>query len=185
MVSGDFANLVEKKGAAAGRFDQTGFAGDGARKCSPLVTKELAFEERLGNTRTINGDKRRGGAATGLVQGIGHQLLSTPRLPFEKNHRLGFRDARDERQHPLKRRRTSDQPLPGRKSSRLIHANHLLDEIGDFSTAIADRREFNIDVLLAARCVVQVQDTLQLPRFKASCQRASFAGLIAWHGVAM
>ena len=43
-----FADLVEKEGAAVGQFDSTAPAFDGARKRALLVAGQLAFEDTLG-----------------------------------------------------------------------------------------------------------------------------------------
>ena len=62
----------------------------------------------------------------------------------------------------------------------LDHA-HGLNEEGHFALLVANRCRRHIDVLFAARCVMQMQDTVHLPALLTHPQWTGLAGLVAGH----
>ena len=62
---------------------------------------------------------------------------------------------------------------------------HDFHEIQNLTAGVFYRAGFDVDVLLSARRVMNVQHTAHLPGFQALLQRALFAGEIARHGVAV
>jgi hypothetical protein len=65
------------------------------------------------------------------------------------------------------------------------HRGQPLDERGHVAARIEDRPQLDVDVLGAARRVVDVQHAIQAARFDRLLHRAVLARLVARHGVVM
>ena len=91
-----------------------------------------------------------------------HEFLAGTRLSKQQNG--GFRRSypRNHFQHMLKGGRPSNQSLRIRESAGNGDGFHLFDEICDCAIVIADWRQFDINVGLTLRCLVQVQYSLPL-----------------------
>ena len=90
-------------------------------------------------------------------------------------------DAQHFFEHRDEGRRTPDQALRGCPAAGLADDAHGFDEIDDLPLIVANRRRLDVDMLLAARRVMQVQDALRRPVLEALLERACFAGLVAGH----
>lgn len=73
--------------------------------------------------------------------------------------------------------RPAPAPLP--TAAGLANDAHGFDKVGNPPLIIANRRRLDIDMLLAARGVMQVQHALLGAGIKALAQRAEFTALIA------
>jgi hypothetical protein len=144
------------------------------------VAEELALEQVSG--RLAQSTTTSGAAARGLASCTARASSSLP-CPIRPAAARWLRraDARHQFQHLLEGRRAADQAL--RRGLALRHAQrlHLLDEPGLLARGVAQRHEFDVDVGLALRRVVQVQHALALARFARARQRAALAGLVAGH----
>ena len=67
----------------------------GARKRTLLVTKQLAFEQPLGQRGAVEGDEGMARTAAALVDGARDQLLARPALARDQHRRVGGRDVCD------------------------------------------------------------------------------------------
>ena len=175
------ADLVEEQRAATGRFDQPLLAVAGAGERAFLVAEEFAFEQRFGHSGAVNRDKRPFLAGAGFMDGVGDQFLAGSRFAEQQYGGIGMGDAQHFFQHRDEGRRTPDQALRGRPAAGLADDTHGFDEIDDLSLIVANRRRFDIDMLFAARRVMQVQDALRRPVLEALLERARLAGLVAGH----
>jgi hypothetical protein len=77
--------------------------------------------------------------------------------------------------------RATNQALGGRAAAGVANHAHGFDEIADMAGIVTYRRRFDIDVLFAARRLVQMQDAPGLAVSPAIPQGAGFASLVAWH----
>src|SRR5216684_4514111 len=83
-----FSNLIQKHYAAVSDFQPAFLLRSGAGKSSALVPEQVAFQQRLRNSRAVNRDERFGGAAAVAVQGASRELLPRPALAFDENRRV-------------------------------------------------------------------------------------------------
>ena len=110
-----------------------------------------------------------------------NQFLAGAGFAEEQDGDVGRRRANDQLQHPLERRRAANQPVRGDPAARVAHGLERFDEVTDAPVAIPDRRRLDIDMLLAARGVVEVQHALRRTGGLAVSEGTGFAGLIAGH----
>ena len=73
------------------------------------MAEELGFEQRLGNRRAVDGDKRRVGARAQRVQRAGEELLAGPALALEEHRRVRRRRPLQAREHFPQRQVVADQ----------------------------------------------------------------------------
>src|SRR6185295_13789857 len=92
----DLADLVQEQGAAVRRLSLADLARHGSRERPALVAEELAFEERLGEGRAVDGHERLAGPRAPLVQGAGRQLLAGAALAAQQDGRVGGRRPAEE-----------------------------------------------------------------------------------------
>ena len=175
------ADFIQKKRAAACCFDKALFAMSGAGKCPLLVAEEFAFEQRFGHSGAVDRNKRPLFPRTGFMNGVGYQFLAGTGFSKQQNGRIGVGDPQHLFQHGDKGRRAPDQPLRRRPRTGLTDNAHGFDEIDDLPLIVTNRRRFDIDVLFAARRVMQVQDALRCAGIETLPQGAGFAGLITGH----
>src|SRR5262249_43553473 len=118
----DVADLVEEEGAAVGFAEEAapgpGRAGEGAA----LVAEELALEERRRQRRAVEGDEGRLAPERHAVDRAREELLAGAALAEDEHARVRRRDASDERQELLHRRRLADD---------LGHAADALDLVAE------------------------------------------------------
>src|SRR5579864_1814496 len=50
----EFADFIEKEGAAIGQFNQAALGGNGSGKCAFFIAKKLAFQQRVRNGRAVH-----------------------------------------------------------------------------------------------------------------------------------
>jgi hypothetical protein len=98
---------------------------------------------------------------------------------------IGRRDPGHEREQLAKGRAAADQSLRLRLVVGVLDRLHALDIAREGAGRIEERRELDVDVMLAARAVVQVQHALALARQARARQRAGLAGLVARLAVAV
>src|SRR5262249_44626005 len=65
------------------------------------MTKELIFQQSLGNCSTVNGYKGPLGPPTGSMNGLGDQFLACAALTIEGHHSIRDRDLRHLTEHLL------------------------------------------------------------------------------------
>ena len=73
---GHFANLIEQKGAAFGQLKTSRTAFQGSRKRALLVSENFAFDQSLGNSGAVNGDKGPRPARAQLVNCTRHEFCA-------------------------------------------------------------------------------------------------------------
>src|SRR3974377_2326432 len=95
------ANLIEKQGTFMCGFEQPTAAPVRARKSSPLVAKQLAFEQRRWQRRAIDCHKRLFRARAGSMDSPGNEFLSCSLFAKNQHARSCWGDARDEATHGL------------------------------------------------------------------------------------
>ena len=93
------ADFVEEERPAVRHLELAGLARHGAGESALFVAEELGLEERLGNRRAIDGDKRRLGSRAERVQRAGEELLAGPALALEQHRRVGRRRLLEAREH--------------------------------------------------------------------------------------
>src|SRR5687767_8351508 len=85
----ELANLVEKDSAAVGDLEPALLERMRAGERAPLVAEELAFEERLGQRRAVDGDEWTARPMAVLVNGARGQFLSRTGLPADQHRAVG------------------------------------------------------------------------------------------------
>ena len=70
-------------------------------KCALFMAEDLAFNQRLRNSRAVDGDKRLGFARTQGVEGPCNQLLAGAAFAGDQHGHIRRRDALDERKKLL------------------------------------------------------------------------------------
>ena len=177
----DVAHLVQEQRAAVGGLGQTGLGGMGPGERTPFVAEQFALEQGLGQAGAIHHHQGRFSTRTGFVHRPGQQFLAGAGLSHQQHAGFGRPHTRHQFQHLLERRCAADQAM--RHGFTLRHAQglHLLDEPGQFTVTIAQRHEFDVDVGLALRGVMQVQHALGLCGLSRARQGAALAGLVAGH----
>ena len=115
----------------------------------------------------------------GLVYGTRHQLLAGARFIQQQHGGQGWRHACHQHQHVLKSRGAADHFLCALRLYCRAKQCHLLDKKRLLALGIAQRRQFDVHVLLAVRRVVPVQHALALARSLGPPQRARLARLVA------
>ena len=76
MIGVQFADFVEKGGAAVGLLEQSGLVGDRPGERTLDMAEEFAFQQTFGNGAAGDGDKGIGRDPGTVVDGLGHQLLA-------------------------------------------------------------------------------------------------------------
>ena len=84
--------LVEENGAALGRFNLPSVPRRGATEGAFLVSKQFAFEQRLGDSRTVDGHQRRRAARTAQMHGPGNELFAGSAFTAHQNRCVAVRD---------------------------------------------------------------------------------------------
>ena len=87
---GELPHLVEEDRPPVGLFETSAPLVDGAGEGPPFVAEELAFDQRVGNGRAVDLDKRPLEAGAVFVNRPGDQLLARPRLPVDQDRRVGI-----------------------------------------------------------------------------------------------
>ncbi len=173
------AEFVEEERAAPGRLDQTDAPAGRAGERSFLMTEQLAFEQRLGQTGAIDRDERPLGAAARIVDRLRDELLAGAGLALQHGRRIGRSNAGHLFEHAAKCRRAADQRMGVRLAVGSAERLHLLDEISDVALLGANRRQLDVDIGLAVRRMMQMQDALAASGSQAAFERTGLAGLVA------
>ena len=103
------ADLVEKERSPVRHLELAGLPGHGAGERALLVAEELGFEQRFGNRRAVDRDKRRVGALAEGVQRAREQLLAGPALALEEHRRIRRRRLLQAGEHFPERQVLADQ----------------------------------------------------------------------------
>src|SRR5262249_19569325 len=89
--SAQVPDLVEKERAALGELHLPGLHRGRPGERTPLVTEQLALEERLRDRRAVDRDERAALALAQLMNRAGEQLLPRPGLAEEQDRGAGRR----------------------------------------------------------------------------------------------
>src|SRR5262249_33443495 len=81
--------LVDEERAAVGELELAAHAVLGPGEGAPLVSEELAVEERVGEGGRVEGDERRSRPGRRVVDGPGEQRLSRARLAEDQDRQVG------------------------------------------------------------------------------------------------
>src|SRR5262249_50918409 len=98
-----FGDLVEEQRPAVGGLDLALPLRVGAGEGAPLVTEELALEQRLRDGAAVDGDEGSVAPWTMRVDGPGHELLAGAALSLAEHGGLCLADPLDQREdlaHP-------------------------------------------------------------------------------------
>ena len=112
---GDF---IEKERAAVGLAEEALLVGDRAGEGAAPVSEQLAFDQRVGNGATVDGDERPLPAHRRVVDQSRHQLLAGAAFPGDENGALGARHLLNETQQTLHLGRLRDEILVEREQRR-------------------------------------------------------------------
>ena len=85
-------DLVQEERPRVSRLDLSHGLLIRAGERPPLVSEQLALEQRLGNSAAIHGDEWMPRAPTGLVNGPRHNLLSRTGFAHDEHAEIRFRD---------------------------------------------------------------------------------------------
>ena len=99
-----------------------------AGKRALLVAEQLGFEQRVGNRRAVDRDKRPVGARAERVQAAREQLLAGAALAFEQHRRVGGRGAVQLLQHLAERRVLADDPRRAAPLGQLLLQQDVLGQ---------------------------------------------------------
>ncbi len=104
------ADLIEEHRPATGQLKQPHLVVTSIGERTAPVTEELAFEECLGDRRTIHGEKGAGGSRTLRVQRSSQKLLPRPAFSNQQDWRIAERCSIDELHHGAHRARLGEDP---------------------------------------------------------------------------
>src|SRR5262245_3816621 len=88
----DLADLVQKDRAAVGQLEAPRLGRLGAGESALLVAEQLALDQRGRERRAVDYNEGASVAQAALVNGVGEQLLASPRLSLQQNSRIGRSD---------------------------------------------------------------------------------------------
>ncbi len=74
-------------------LEEAGLVAIGAREAAAHVPEELRFEQRVGQTRAVEGDERRGGARAPLMDQSSDDFLADSGLSGDENFGIRARRA--------------------------------------------------------------------------------------------
>src|SRR4051812_17429609 len=113
-------NFVEEQGAHSRELEKTLLLGLGSGECAALVTKQLRFEQILGNRGAVDRDERLTRRGPGVVNPASEKLLSRSRLADEQHRRASRRSyALGERECLAKQRTVTDDVLENKRAFTL------------------------------------------------------------------
>ena len=124
------ADLVEEQRAAGGQleFAGAGFVGIGERAF--LVAEQLAFEQRFGERRAVDGDERMLAPPAAEVNAAGDDFLAGAVLAQQQHGEIGVGDAADRGADRLDGRALADeQRVLGRLLDQLLVPLQQLGEL--------------------------------------------------------
>ena len=90
QLDGHLADLVEEKRPLVGLLEQPFLILGGTREAAGTVAEQFAFEQFLGESRTVDGDERPLRARAGVVDGLRKDLLAGS--GFTREQHRGIRD---------------------------------------------------------------------------------------------
>ena len=82
-------DLIEEHGTAVGGHQLALIRQVGAGKSAPLVTEQLAFQQRIGDRGAVDGDQGMGSADAILMNQLRHQFLASPGFPRDQDIAVG------------------------------------------------------------------------------------------------
>ena len=103
------ADFIHEDGSAVGLLELADAAAVGAGERAALVAEKLAFQQRLGNRRAVDGQQRGPAAAAVLVNGPGNHLLARSALAQNQHGHVLRGDPADRLVQLLHGRRVADQ----------------------------------------------------------------------------
>jgi len=95
-IGREVADLVEEDRAAVGPLEAAELPFDGAGEGPLLMTKELAFEQRFRQGRTVDLHERLAGPQTVVVNRVGDQVLAGAGLTADQHGRVAVGDLLDQ-----------------------------------------------------------------------------------------
>src|SRR5438094_5707924 len=102
------ADLVQEESAVVGLAQQTFGRSVSSGKRSPLVAELLAFEQRLRQSRAVDGHKWLIFPPASQIDSLGNEFLSGPAAAVQVYGRLGIGHSRDETEHAAHLRALAD-----------------------------------------------------------------------------
>ena len=105
------ADFVQEQRAAVALLELADAAAVRAGKRSSFVAEQFAFQQRLGNGRTVDRQERRLAAAAVMIEGPGDQFLARPALAENQHIDVLGSNAADLLADRLHRRPAADQPV--------------------------------------------------------------------------
>jgi hypothetical protein len=106
---GELADLIEEDRASVRRLEGPHVLTIGAGEGAPLVPKQGALHQRLGQGRAVDDLKGPRGPSAGVVDRLGQQLLSGARVTLEEDRRVAGAEALEGRLERLEHRRGPDE----------------------------------------------------------------------------
>src|SRR5262249_8993759 len=88
QVGRDLADLVEEQRSTIGKLEASHAVLRRSREGALDVAEELALEQLAGDGRAIDLDQASAAAATSVVDGLGHRLLSGAALAHDQDRRV-------------------------------------------------------------------------------------------------
>lgn len=146
-----------------------------------LVTEQLAVEQGVGQARTLDDDEGAAGAIARLMHGTCKQLLAGPGLAQQQHRQHRWAHPLHCSQRGIEGRRPADQAIGAWAGGGMAHGAQPLDKGDNLARLIQDRSQLDIDMLLAARRVMDVQHPVGALEFERTLHRAMLAGLVAGH----
>ncbi|MCY1444534.1 hypothetical protein D9M71_610120 [compost metagenome] len=178
-----FANFIEEQGAAMGCFSQADLALVGAGERALLVAEQFTLEQRLGQAGAVDHHQRAVGPGAAHVHRAGEQFLAGTRLTLQQHRNLRWRRTLQAGQGSLERWRPTDQSLFLWLRRSEGDAGQAFDKGHHPALFIQDRPQFDIHMLGATRCVMNVQHPLRHLAIPRLAHRAMLAGLVARYGI--
>ena len=102
-VHRQIADFVQKQGAAMGQLETTKAVGNSTGEGAFAVAKQLAFDQLTRDGPAVDGHKGATGAGTLGMQGLGHQLFTSPAFAGDQGCGGGSRQSLDELAQELRR----------------------------------------------------------------------------------
>ena len=143
------ADLVEKQRAAVRDLELPGLAGVGAGERPLLVAEQLGLEQRLGNRRTVDRDKRSVGPIAVRMKRTREQFLARPALTSKQHGGVGRGNAPQVAQHLEQRRVLADDRWRAVTGAERLLQQEVLGDDASLLDGAADRQDevFMVDGL--------------------------------------
>ena len=122
QFGGHLPYFVEEQRAFVGLLEKSFFVLGSSREAACAVAEELAFEQLLRKGRTVDRDEGFPGPGTGVVDGLGEDLLAGARLAREQHRGIRDGDLAGQLHGPAQGFRTADDPV-----ERMLFGQRVVD----------------------------------------------------------